>query len=269
MIIEKEYQEIVAITTKVINKYSKNWNKCTVFTGYCHDNYNGFSLTYQDSESTEIGYWGELYSNIANDEMYSFEGYNHINEILKKYYIFCQNEPNLRWNKGIIIFYPDGHYESVFEWDEEAHIASLIQDTELWLASMYEQCVGMMFGKCQELDIPWDFETEVSIYFSKGISSYVDFKSPQNDLFTFRMFLEQVHGYEGDYQTAYEVYAPQRNDNNIWKKKGESMYYLMNEGELKGRYPRWNVAHFTLGEKKPQWYEQGVITFEWHDELEH
>lgn len=126
MLSEIEFKKIADKSAKVVSKYSKNWAKATVITSYCYDSYNGFGLSYQDSESNKLSYWGEKYSDLPQEEMYSFDGYDDINEILRKYYNFSKNDPNLRWNKAKIIILPDGSYEGEFIWDEQADLENLM-----------------------------------------------------------------------------------------------------------------------------------------------
>ena len=42
------------------------------------------------------------------------------------------------------------------------------------------------------------------------------------------------------------------------------IYIMMNEGELKGYYPRWNTASFMLKPNQPLSFED--IKFEWREE---
>lgn len=269
MLSQTECKEVVDISTKVINKYSKNWNKCTVFTGYCHNNYGSFSLFYQDSESKQVSYWGELYSDIANNEMYSFEGYNYINEILKKYYTSCQNDLNLRWNKGTLTIYPSGEYESSFIWDNEAYLGRLGQSVETWLSSVYQYACERIQDRCSELSIDIPNEVEMSVSFDKlGVSQPAMFYTKDVPQINFKLHSEQIYGYyERPYEEEFTEYDTIREpiENDPWD--CQIHYQMTNEGELKGYYPRWNKLIFSLNPNDQYSFSYEKLKFEWIEDL--
>ena len=270
MLTQENFKRIIDISISIINKYSKNWNKCTVFTGYCHGNYNSFSLTYQDLESKEFSYWGELYSNIANDEMYSFEGYNHINEILKKHYLSCQNDSALRWNKGTLTIYPSGEYLSEFIWDNEMYLSYCLADIENWLTSYFEQSAYRIEDKCIQLGIKWDFDVKVVISFTSGKANPVLFVAANKPEINFKLYLDQLcECIEGDYIEAFEQWSITRVEDAYYVGlvlENEEMYHSMNYGELKGRFQHWNSAAFIINKTNWQNLTFEDIKFEWKEE---
>ena len=210
MITEIECKKTADIVIKTINKHSERWNKATIVTGYCHNEYNGCDLSYNDAKSIIISYWGEKYSDLPDNEMYSFEGYNYINEILKRHYISCQNDQNLRWNRGTITIYPSGEYESAFIWDEQAVQDVLISAIKMSFTTLYTNAiykinevflpkkewqtatlvVEFVEGKIQPLQITIPFEGE-TLNFSVGIENIERTKKDTN-----------ISDYERDYSLS-------------------------------------------------------------------
>ena len=166
----------------------------------------------------------------------------------------------IKTNKGTLTIYPSGAYESEFIWDNEAYLKHLAQRAEIWLSLIFNEAYYRIQDRCDVLSIEWDFTTEVVVTFTNGISNPVLFITENNPIMTFSLFLEQVFFYmENDYVEEFEAYAKVRKVDSDFVMRDTEFYLMLNEGELKGRYPRWNVMRFTVNPKSEP-------IFEWREE---
>ena len=250
MITEIECQKIADIAINAINKHSEKWNKATIVTGYCHNEYNGCSLSYNDAKSITISYWGEKYSDLPDNEMYSFEGYDYVNEILKKHYTSCQNDPNLRWNMGKITIYPSGEYESVFIWDEEADLDYLATRVRLLFDYIHEE----MFFKIPNLLVgassSWE-KAIITMPFKEGQIQPLNLEITCMGAIIHQTLLIQNVTYEE---------SPNLID------QFSNIYQLTNEGKLKGTFvEKWNIIVFHIYADADFDFGKDV-KFEWREE---
>lgn len=191
--------------------------------------------------------------------------------MIKYYYKSCQNDPNLRWNKGTLTIYPNGAYDSEFIWDNEMYLSYCLADIENWLTSYFEQSAYRIEDKCIQLGIKWDFDVKVVISFTSGKANPVLFVTPNKPEINFKLYLDQLcECIEGDYIEAFEQWSITRAEDAYYVGlvlENEEMYHSMNYGELKGHFQHWNSAAFIINKTNWQNLTFEDIKFEWKEDL--
>ena len=126
----------------------------------------------------------------------------------------------------------------------------------------------LFVDKCDQLGIEWNFEANIIISFTAGKSNPVLFIVPKHPEMNFKLHLDQLHNYiESDYTGAFEECSITRVTDTYQASlvvANEETYNLINEGELKGYFPRWNRAIAILKPDKDISFED--IQFEWVEE---
>jgi hypothetical protein len=155
-------------------------------------------------------------------------------------------------NKGTLTIYPSGEYKSLFIWDKAADLEKLVFKAEnLFSLLYYEISACPAFKNAEEEPISWQ-EAIVTVLFKSGKVQplNVEVKTATNEIIYYSEAIEEEFG-ESEYQSSRQYY--------------EETYYLMNEGELKALYPRWNVAtiHIKYGVRFD--FEKHII-LEWREE---
>ncbi len=237
------------IVTKIISHY-QNFDKAVLgITGYTLAEATGFSFPLQYFKDNLVL---NLPPNLSiSDEI--------------KLLLSLMFKEGKKTNKGTFTIYPSGEYESSFIWDEEAHLESLKQNVRLWFIYHFEQASLRFVDKCDQSGIEWDFEANIIISFTAGKSNPVLFIVPKHPEMNFKLHLDQLHHYiEGDYTSEFEDCSITRVTDTYQASlvvANEETYNLINEGELKGYFPRWNRAIAILTPDKDISFED--IKFEW------
>ena len=153
-------------------------------------------------------------------------------------------------NKGTLIIYPNGAYESSFIWDEEAHLSGLIGGVDSLLSYVCEE----LFSKIPTILPPhtvidWR-EFTVIIPFIEGQIQPLQIRIKAGEAITALSILIEDIRYE----------------KSLWLvAQFEEMYQLTNEGELKGILSeKWNtiIIRNTVDGFD---FDKGV-SFEWKEE---
>lgn len=193
--------------------------------------------------------------------------------MVKEYFQTCQHSESTRWNKGILTIYSSGECESDFIWDNEVYLAYWEKNIKSWLSSNFEQVGYKIEDKCIQLGIKWDFDVTVVISFTTGKTNPVLFIAPSKPEMDFKLHLDQLWEYiKGDYATAFEEWSKIRVEDPYKANvvlENEKMYHLMNYGELKDRFQRWNKATFVINKDIVVWNKLTFedIKFEWIEEI--
>ncbi len=157
-------------------------------------------------------------------------------------------------NKGTFTVYPSGEYKSEFIWDEAVDLEKLVFKAEnLFSLLYYEISACPAFKNAEEEPISWQEATVIILFKSGKVQPLnVEVKTATNEIILYSEAIEEEFG-ASEYQSSRQYY--------------EETYYLMNEGELKALYQRWNVAtiHIKYGVRFD--FEKHV-KFEWLPENE-
>jgi hypothetical protein len=184
------------------------------------------------------------------------------------FYNECQKDISTRWNIWEFTLYPNGAYESLFIWNEQAYLDSLMQKVRLWFNYYFEQAGLRLVDKLNQSAIKFNFEIGVTISFTNGKSNPVLFVFPNHPEINFKLHLEQLPDYiEGNHKEAFEERSLTRITDNYQASlvsENEQMYHLMNDGELKNIFKRWNKATAIINPIKDVSFED--IKFEWQEE---
>ena len=226
-----------------------------------------------------IFYWNMPYNNSTYTKCFNQNGeeliplsddlaLGNINpKLFSNFYAFTQEmNKKQKINKGTLTIYPSGEYESLFIWDEEAHLGYLGGKVEGWLKRSFE----LSIYRIQDLDmfgIVGDYEVKIIISFSNGVSNPVLFILEHNPAMIYKMYLEQITffpDFGGYSKETFEAYAKERDINSDLVAPDTNMYLMMNESELKGCYPRWNVASLIIKPSSRINFQD--IKFEWVEE---
>ena len=155
-------------------------------------------------------------------------------------------------NKGTLTIYPNGEYESSFIWDNAAYLEKLVFKAEnLFSLLYYEISACPAFKNAEEEPISWQ-EATVSVSFKSGKVQglNVTVTTATDETIHYSEAIEEAFG-ASEYQSSRGYY--------------EETYQLMNEGELKALYPRWNIATIHIKYGVSFDFEKHVI-LEWREE---
>ena len=155
-------------------------------------------------------------------------------------------------NSGTLTIYPSGEYESSFIWDNAAYLEKLVFKAEnLFSLLYYEISACPAFKNAEEEPISWQ-EATVSVSFKSGKVQglNVTVTTATDEIVHYSEVIEEKFG-ESEYQSSRGYY--------------EETYQLMNEGELKALYPRWNIATIHIKYGVSFDFEKHVI-LEWREE---
>lgn len=275
---EKEYQNEKEY-------FSKEFSKAILIS---FKEYDWNKFVYVLDQSTQFGSTRkkyELYKNNTKitpylDETGNYKAYLHKGSLLlfqysslnterfHKFLAECQKDISTRWNIWEFTLYPSGEYESSFIWDEQAYLDSLMQNARLWFTYYFEKAGLRLVDKLDQSGIEFDFEIGVTISFTNGKSNPVLFVFLNHPEINFKLHLEQLPDYiEGNHKEAFEKRSLTRitdKDQASLVSENEQMYHLMNDGELKNMFKRWNKATAIINPDKDISFED--IQFEWVEE---
>lgn len=185
--LDKELLIKNAVETLKINNIE--WLKCSYIMNLMYS-YGFFYYDNEDANPKQI---------MKNGVDVGFGDYEKVNKTITDYRSYCQNDINLRWNRGTVTIYPSGEYESNFVWDEQAVQDVLISAIKKSFAALYTNAiykinevflpkkewqtatlvVEFVEGKIQSLKISIPFEGE-TLNFSVGIENIERTKKDTN-----------------------------------------------------------------------------------------